>query len=78
MCFAVTAEHEYDKWNNIIDGSETDNEADNFSDQRDEEKVFDVEKNQGIYATICMYDSGDDNLSTVVDFHVGNVESNCK
>ena len=25
-----------------------------------------------------MYDNGDDNLSTAVDFHVGNVESNCK
>ena len=25
-----------------------------------------------------MYDNGDDNLSTAVDFHVGNVESNCE
>ena len=25
-----------------------------------------------------MYDNGDDNLSTVNNFHVGNVKSNCK
>ena len=40
--------------------------------------MFDVEKSQGICVTICMYDNGDDNLSTAVDFHVGNVESNCE
>ena len=26
----------------------------------------------------CTYDNDDKNLSIVVDFHVGNVESNCK
>lgn len=78
MYFAVTVEDEYNKQNNSIDDSDTDNGVDSCSDQRDEEKMFDVEKSQGICVTICMYDNGDDNLSTAVDFHVGNVESNCK
>ena len=40
----------------IIVGSETDNEADKCSDQRDDEKVFDLETCYGICATIyaCM------------------------
>ena len=66
MCFAVTVEHEYDERNNILDNFETDN----CSDQRDEEKVLDVEKSQEFCATLCMHDNGDDKLSTVVDFHV--------
>ena len=78
MCLAVTVEHEYDKQNDIIVDFETDNEADYCSDQRDEEKVFDLEKTHGICVTTCMYDNGDNNLSAVVDFHVGNVESNCE
>ena len=78
MCFAVAFEHEYDKQNNIIVDSETDNEADNCIDWRDEEKMFDAEISQGICATVCMYDNGDDNLHAVVDFHVGNVKSNCE
>ena len=78
MCFAVAVEHEYNKQNNSTDDSDTDNGADSCSDQRDEEKMFDVEKSQGICVTICMYDNDDDNLSAAVDFHVGNVESNCE
>ena len=84
MCSAVTVEHEHDKQNDIIVDSETDNEADNCSDQRDGKKVFDLEKTHGMYLCyhmhIATYDNGDNNLSTstVFDFHVGNIESNCE
>ena len=37
MCFAVTVEHDYDKQNDIIVDSETDNEADKCSIQRDDD-----------------------------------------
>ena len=75
LCFTVAVEHEYNKQNNSIGDSDTENEADSCSDQRDEEKMFDVRKIKVFVlpVTICMYDNGDDNLSTAVDFHVGNV-----
>ena len=55
LCFAVTVEHEHDKQNDIIVDSETDNEADNCSDQRDEKKVFDLEKTLGTYLCYHMH-----------------------
>ena len=55
MCFAVTAEHEHDRQNDITVDSETDNDADNCSDQRDEKKVFDLQKTHGMYVFYHMH-----------------------
>ena len=72
MCFAA----EYDKQNNIVADCTTDNDPDNCSDQRDYEKIFDLQKTHGVCAIICMV-IGDDNLSTVVDFfmYTANVQT---
>ena len=78
FCFAVTIRHEYDKQKDIIVKTETDDETENCCDLREDKKVLDLEKCNGIWAIICMHDNGDDNLSTLNDFHVGNVKSNCK
>ena len=47
MCFAVIVEHEYDKQKDVIIDSETDNKAENCSDQRDGKEVSDLEKCHG-------------------------------
>ena len=44
FCFAVTIKHEYNKQKDIIVESETEN----CCDQREDEKVFDHEKCNGI------------------------------